>query len=92
MPGAIPQIAARYVDPALGFAVGWNQWYSNAITQCAEITAAATLIQYWEDPNNIINPAAWITILIVVIFLLNILAVSIYGEVGLHQSQKRRGC
>lgn len=76
MPGAIPQMAARYFDPALGFAVGWNQWYSNALTQCAEITAAATLIAYWEDPNDIINPAAWITILIVVIFLLNIFAVS----------------
>lgn len=24
LPGAIPQYAARYVDPALGFAVGWN--------------------------------------------------------------------
>ena len=24
LPGAIPQFAARYVDPALGFAVGWN--------------------------------------------------------------------
>jgi len=48
MPGAIPQMAARYFDPALGFAVGWNQWYSNALTQCAEITAAATLISYWE--------------------------------------------
>jgi amino acid transporter len=24
LPGAIPQYCARYVDPALGFAVGWN--------------------------------------------------------------------
>lgn len=24
LPGAIPQFAARFVDPALGFAVGWN--------------------------------------------------------------------
>lgn len=24
LPGAIPQFAARYVDPSLGFAVGWN--------------------------------------------------------------------
>ena len=24
LPGAIPQFCARYVDPAMGFAVGWN--------------------------------------------------------------------
>lgn len=24
LPGAIPQLCARYVDEAMGFAVGWN--------------------------------------------------------------------
>lgn len=24
LPGAIPQFCTRYVDPAMGFAVGWN--------------------------------------------------------------------
>jgi amino acid transporter len=32
LPGVIPQFCARYVDGALGFAVGWNTWYSAAIT------------------------------------------------------------
>lgn len=31
LPGAIPQFCARYVDDAMGFAVGWNNWYSNAL-------------------------------------------------------------
>ncbi|QPC70570.1 hypothetical protein HYE68_001322 [Fusarium pseudograminearum] len=26
LPGAIPQFADRWVDPALGFAIGWNYW------------------------------------------------------------------
>ena len=77
LPGAIPQYAARYVDPAMGFAVGWNQWYSNALTQCAEISAAATLIAYWAPD---INPAPWITIFIVLIICLNIFSVKFYGE------------
>ena len=63
----------------MGFAVGWNQWYCAALTQCAEISAAATLISYWEK-DEVINPAAWISIIIVLIFCLNIFAVSIYGE------------
>ncbi|KAI4149961.1 MAG: hypothetical protein LQ340_004336 [Diploschistes diacapsis] len=79
LPGAIPQFCARYGDGALGFAVGWNNWYSSAITQCAEISAASLVIQYWPGADNI-NVAAWITIIIVLIICLNIFAVSIYGE------------
>lgn len=77
LPGAIPQYCARYVDPAMGFAVGWNNWYNSAITLCAEISAAAIVIGFWNDE---INQAAWITIIIVVVVCLNIFAVSIYGE------------
>jgi len=79
LPGAIPQFCARYVDGAMGFAVGWNNWYNSAITQCVEISAASVVIQYWPGADNI-NVAAWISILIVLILLLNIFAVSIYGE------------
>ncbi|MCJ1401101.1 hypothetical protein MMC11_004313 [Xylographa trunciseda] len=79
LPGAIPQFCARYVDGALGFAVGWNNWYSSAITLCAEISAASLVIQFWQGAVGI-NIAAWITIIIVVIICLNIFAVAIYGE------------
>jgi amino acid transporter len=77
LPGAIPQYCSRYVDPAMGFAVGWNYWYSCAITLCAEISAAAIVIQYWNDK---INSAVWITLIIILIISLNIFAVAIYGE------------
>ncbi|KAK5124650.1 hypothetical protein LTR85_001363 [Meristemomyces frigidus] len=77
LPGAVPQYCARYVDPAMGFAVGWNNWYSSALTLCAEISAASLVIGFWNDS---INQAAWITIILVVIIALNIFAVSIYGE------------
>ncbi|KAF7953248.1 hypothetical protein EAE96_006461 [Botrytis aclada] len=79
LPGAIPQFAARYVDDALGFAVGWNNWYSAAITLCAEISAAAVVIQYWPGAVHI-NVGAWISLIIVLVICLNIFAVSIYGE------------
>jgi yeast amino acid transporter len=79
LPGAIPQYCSRYVDPALGFAVGWNYWYSCATTLCAEISAASLVIAYW-DPNQGTLVAAWITIIIVFVIFLNIFAVRIYGE------------
>jgi amino acid transporter len=52
LPGAIPQYCSRYTDPALGFAVGWNTWYQNAITLCAEISAAALLINFWDQEGK----------------------------------------
>lgn len=79
LPGAIPQFCARYVDGAMGFAVGWNNWYTCSLTLCAEISAAAVVIQFWNGAVDI-NVAAWISIIIVVVVALNIFAVSIYGE------------
>lgn len=79
LPGAIPQFCARYVDPAMGFAVGWNNWYQASITLCAEISAASVVIQFWNGAVGI-NVAAWISIIIVLVICLNIFAVSIYGE------------
>jgi amino acid transporter len=79
LPGAIPQYCARYVDPALGFAVGWNNWYYSAITLCAEISAAAVVVSFWDQEEKY-SPAIWITLIIVVIVGLNIFAVGIYGE------------
>jgi len=77
LPGAVPQYCARYVDPAMGFAVGWNNWYQCAITLCVEISAASILISYWDADTN---ASAWITIVLVLVICLNIFAVSIYGE------------
>lgn len=63
----------------MGFAVGWNNWYNSAITLCAEISAAAVVIQFWNGAQDI-NVAAWISLIIVLVICLNIFAVAIYGE------------
>lgn len=55
LPGMIAQIGTRFVDPALGFVIGANQWYNCAIAICAETSAAVVLIQFWTD-INVINP------------------------------------
>lgn len=67
----------RFVSPSLGFAMGWLYVYSFAIQIPNEITAAGMVIEYWNPPVNV---AVWITIMIVVTFLLNILPVKFYGE------------
>jgi amino acid transporter len=43
----------------------------------AEVTAAAIIIQYWTERVPV---AVWIAIILLVILLLNIIAVSFFGE------------
>ncbi|CAI7619880.1 unnamed protein product [Penicillium pancosmium] len=76
LPGMIAQLGSRFVDPALGFAIGWNQWYNSAIAICAETSGAVVFIQLWTG----INSAVWISIILAVVILLNVIAVIIYGE------------
>ncbi|KAG0224210.1 hypothetical protein BGW42_005289 [Actinomortierella wolfii] len=73
----VPYFVGRFVDPSLAFAVGWNYWYAYAMLIGAEATAAGIIVDYWQLPVNI---AVWITIVLVVMLLLNIIAVSFFGE------------
>ncbi|WP_419180388.1 amino acid permease [Bacillus xiapuensis] len=75
--GSFSTYTSRFVDPALGFAVGWNYWYNNAIILALELSASALVMKYWlPDVPGII----WSASFLVVIFLLNVLSVKGYGE------------
>lgn len=75
--GSFSTYTARFVDPALGFAVGWNYWYNNAIILALELSASALIMKYWfPDAPGIM----WSAIFIVLIFGLNVLSVKGYGE------------
>jgi amino acid transporter len=73
----VPYFVGRFVDPSLAFASGWNYWYAYAMLVGAEASAAGIIIEYWEPPVNI---AVWITIVMIVMLLLNIIAVEFFGE------------
>ncbi|KAK0660364.1 Arginine permease [Lasiodiplodia hormozganensis] len=75
--GAFCQYAARFIDPSLGFAMGWIYWFSWAITYGLELTAAGLIIQYWDDS---ISVAVFIAIFWAVITAINFLPVKFYGE------------
>jgi amino acid transporter len=75
--GSIFEFAKRYVDPAFGFALGWTYFYSAAMLLCAELSAVATVISYWDGETS---PAAWVAVALVTMILLNIFAVKYYGE------------
>lgn len=45
--GSFSTYATRFIDPAFGFALGWNYWFNWAITLAVEINTAAIIMQYW---------------------------------------------
>ncbi|PHH51100.1 Proline-specific permease [Ceratocystis fimbriata CBS 114723] len=73
----MPYFTKRFVDDSLAFAAGWNYWYAYSMLTAAEATAAGIIIDYWKPPVNI---GVWIAIVLVVILMLNIIAVSVFGE------------
>lgn len=75
--GTMSDYGNKYVSRSLGFAMGYLYWYSLGILVPYELVASTLLIDFW---NPSINPAVWITIILVVIVLLNFLPVRFFGE------------
>ncbi|KAJ8662407.1 hypothetical protein O0I10_002101 [Lichtheimia ornata] len=75
--GSFNHYATRFVDPALGFALGWNYWFS-AVTIATELAAAATIIKWWQP---VMPDPAWSTIFMVLILAINLVGVRLYGEI-----------
>ncbi|EXJ86748.1 hypothetical protein A1O3_03702 [Capronia epimyces CBS 606.96] len=69
--------ATRFVDPALGFATGWNYFFKYAIVLANNLTAAGLIIQYWRPDLNV---GIWVAVFAVVIVTLNVFHVSNFGE------------
>ncbi|MBQ0138398.1 MAG: amino acid permease [Kurthia sp.] len=75
--GSFSTYATKFIDPALGFALGWNYWYNWAITIAAEVAAVTIVMKYWFP-----DTASWIwsASFLFLIFFLNFLSVKVFGE------------
>ncbi len=75
--GSFAAYSSKYVDPALGFAMGWNYWFNWAITVAVDISTVALVMKFWLP-----NVPAWIwsTIALVLIFAINAMSVRAFGE------------
>ncbi|KAB2569444.1 Dicarboxylic amino acid permease [Lasiodiplodia theobromae] len=71
--------ANRFVDPALGFALGYTYWFKYIIVTPNQLTAAALVIQYWVTADKV-NPGVFITVFFVVIVCINYFGVKFFGE------------
>lgn len=75
--GSFATYARRFVDPAFGFAMGWNYWFNWAITLAVDISTVALVLKFWFP-----HVPAWVFSLsaLLLIFLINALSVKSFGE------------
>ncbi|KPN79128.1 Lysine-specific permease [Apilactobacillus kunkeei] len=75
--GSFAAYAGKYVDPALGFAMGWNYWFNWAITVAVDISTAALVMKFWLP-----HMPGWIfsAITLLLILCVNALSVKSFGE------------
>lgn len=83
VPGSFTVYASRFVDPSLGFAMGWIYWFSWAMTFAVELTAAGIIIQYWDASLSI---GIFIAVFWVVFTGINLLPVRWFGEIEMYLS------
>ncbi|KAL1919994.1 uncharacterized protein VTP21DRAFT_1140 [Calcarisporiella thermophila] len=75
--GSFNHYSGRFVDPALGFALGWNYFFSWAVTMASELAAAGLVIEFW---TNAVHSVVWCAIGLGLLFGINALGVRGYGE------------
>ncbi|KAI6859980.1 amino acid permease, partial [Hortaea werneckii] len=75
--GSFSAYSTRFLDPAWGFAMGWNYAMQWLVVLPLEIVAATLTIDFWNDS---INPDAFVAIFLVLIVVINLFGVKGYGE------------
>ncbi|ROW11203.1 hypothetical protein VMCG_01445 [Cytospora schulzeri] len=75
--GSFSAYSTRFLDPAWGFAMGWNYALQWLIVLPLEIIAASITISYW---NAGINKAIFVTVFLLIIIAINLCGVKGYGE------------
>ncbi|TGJ81076.1 hypothetical protein E0Z10_g7678 [Xylaria hypoxylon] len=76
--GAFYTYIVRFIDPSLGFAVGWEYAIGWLTVLPFELIAASGTIKFWRED---INSAVWVTVFLVVLIFIQVFGVRGYGEV-----------
>lgn len=77
--GSFSAYSTRFLDPAWGFAMGWNYAMQWLVVLPLEIVAATFTINYWNQDSKV-NNNAWVAIFLTLIVVINLFGVKGYGE------------
>ncbi|CEK10179.1 amino acid permease [Legionella hackeliae] len=75
--GSFCAYAAEFVDPSLGYALGWNYWYSWAVTIASEISASSLVMHFWFPESS---PLLWCTVFLMLTVGFNAISTRAFGE------------
>lgn len=95
--GPLFEFPGRFIDEAVGYAIGWVTWFAYVVIFAAEILAVAQLWkfqfdeQYLQDvgyPDSTLrwntvsySPAVWVFIFLILTGIVNLLPVRNYGQI-----------
>jgi lysine-specific permease len=74
--GSFYVYASNFVDPALGYALGWNYWYNWAITVASEISAASLIMSFWFPHAS---PFIWNALFLIIVVTVNSFTIRGFG-------------
>lgn len=75
--GGFNVYATRFIEPSIGFAIGWNYFMQFLVLLPLELVAASISIQYW---NHTLNPVIFVAIFWFFIFAATMTGVKWFGE------------
>ncbi|ODV78641.1 general amino acid permease [Suhomyces tanzawaensis NRRL Y-17324] len=75
--GSFNVFASRFIEPAVGFAVGWNYFMQFFVLLPLELVAGSITVKYW---NKDLNPDIFVIIFWLLIVVITLLGVKGYGE------------
>ena len=78
--GSFSAYSTRFIDPAWGFAMGWNYALQWLVVLPLEIVAATFTIEFWTKNTKVVDNNVYVTIFLVLIVVINLFGVKGYGE------------
>ncbi|KIW63280.1 hypothetical protein, variant 2 [Phialophora macrospora] len=75
--GSFIDHTSRFVDPALGFAIGFAEWFGALTVVAAEGAVVPVVISYWTTS---VPAAAWYTIYLVIVLGQHVLPNRVFAE------------
>ncbi|KAK4681414.1 histidine permease [Podospora pseudoanserina] len=75
--GSFSAYSTRFLDPALGFSMGWNYALQWLVCLPLEIIAGSMTVNYWRED---IHRSVFVTVFLVAIVVINLVGVRGYGE------------
>lgn len=77
--GSFASYSTRFLDPAWGFAMGYNYWMQWFIAFPLELVAAAIVLDYWPGSMKL-TKGVYIFIFLLIVSVINLFGVRGYGE------------